>query len=70
MFFEFLIYIRFKNVFFLFFFSSFIAMFFFLPETENCSLEDIERHFSDNSKKLTDINIRRGAIEIEKNRLP
>lgn len=25
-----------------------------LPETENCTLEDIELHFSDNSKKLTD----------------
>lgn len=25
-----------------------------LPETENRSLDDIERHFSDNSKKLTD----------------
>lgn len=28
-----------------------------LPETENRSLEDIERHFSDNSKKLTDRHI-------------
>lgn len=28
-----------------------------LPETENRSLEDIEKHFSDNSKKLTDRHI-------------
>lgn len=50
--------------------SSFVTMYFLLPETENCSLEDIERHFSDNSKKLTDIDIHRNAIEVEKNRLP
>lgn len=28
-----------------------------LPETENHTLEDIERHFSDDSKKMTDIKI-------------
>lgn len=28
-----------------------------LPETENRTLEDIELHFSDNSKKLTDRKI-------------
>lgn len=31
-----------------------IVMYLILPETENISLEDIELHFSDNSKKLTD----------------
>ncbi|XP_031635118.1 facilitated trehalose transporter Tret1-like [Contarinia nasturtii] len=34
-----------------------ILMYLILPETENRSLEDIERHFSDNSKGLTDRNI-------------
>lgn len=29
-------------------------MYLVLPETENCTLEDIELHFSDNSKKITD----------------
>lgn len=38
-----------------------------LPETEDRSLEDIELHFSDNSKKLTDrkiakLNISNGKI--------
>ena len=28
-----------------------------LPETENCTLEDIEMHFSDNSKSITDRKI-------------
>lgn len=36
---------------------SFIVTYFILPETENISLEDIERHFSNNSKKITDRNI-------------
>lgn len=34
-----------------------VVMLYILPETENCSLEDIESHFSDNKKKITDINI-------------
>lgn len=34
-----------------------ILMYFFLPETENFSLEEIELHFSDNSKSLTDRKI-------------
>lgn len=29
-----------------------------LPETEQRSLEDIELHFSDNNRSITDINIR------------
>lgn len=32
-------------------------MYFILPETENRTLEDIERHFGDNSKKITDHKI-------------
>lgn len=31
-----------------------VIMYFILPETEGCTLEDIEIHFSDNSRKLTD----------------
>lgn len=34
-----------------------IVLYKILPETEGRSLEDIEMHFSDNSKKLTDHNI-------------
>lgn len=34
-----------------------ILMYFILPETENRTLEDIELHFSDNSKKITDHKI-------------
>lgn len=36
---------------------AFIVTYFILPETENISLEDIERHFTDNSKKITDRKI-------------
>ena len=32
-------------------------MFFILPETEQRSLEDIELHYVDNTKKITDIRI-------------
>lgn len=35
-----------------------ILMYFILPETENRSLEDIEMHYSDDTKKMTDIHIR------------
>lgn len=34
-----------------------IWMYLILPETENKSLEDIELHFSDNSKKMTNHKI-------------
>lgn len=37
--------------------AGLIYAYFTLPETEGRSLEDIELHFSDNSKKLTDRNI-------------
>lgn len=33
-------------------------MFFILPETEHRSLQDIELHYSDNKKGLSDIDIR------------
>lgn len=32
-------------------------MFFILPETEKRSLEDIELHYADDSKRITDIHI-------------
>lgn len=32
-------------------------MYFILPETEQRSLEDIETHYSDNTKGMTDIDI-------------
>lgn len=34
-----------------------IVMYFILPETEHRSLEDIERHYFDDSKPITDIHI-------------
>lgn len=37
--------------------SGLILMYNILPETENRSLEDIETHFSDDSKKITDWHI-------------
>ena len=40
-----------------------ILMYNIMPETENRSLEDIEFHFSDNSKKLTDRKIARVFTE-------
>lgn len=41
-----------------------------LPETENITLEDIERHFSENSRKLTDIHIQRTTKSTVDNNLP
>lgn len=42
-------------------------MFLILPETEQRSLEDIELHYVDNSKKITDIRIviNDKAVEID-----
>lgn len=40
-----------------------ILMYFILPETEGRTLEDIELHFSDNSKKLTDRKIAKKLID-------
>lgn len=36
-----------------------ILIYFVIPETENCSLKDIENHFCDNSLGFLDINIRK-----------
>lgn len=38
-------------------FFRFIVMVNILPETEGRSLENIELHYADNTKGLTDINI-------------
>lgn len=40
-----------------------------LPETENRTLEDIERHFADNSRKLTDRKIAKAKQHKKKNHL-
>lgn len=37
----------------------FVAVYNLLPETENRTLEEIELHFSDNQRPITDINIQR-----------
>lgn len=39
-----------------------VAAYKILPETEKCTLEDIEMHFSDNSKSLTDRKIARNQF--------
>lgn len=36
-----------------------------MPETEDCSLEDIEFHFADDSKKLTDWKIKKSKTKQE-----
>lgn len=51
----------------MFFSFSLISMYFLLPETENRTLEDIEIHFSDNNRKLTDIRIRK-VNDLNKNK--
>uniref|UniRef100_A0A0K8TQS7 Putative sugar transporter n=1 Tax=Tabanus bromius TaxID=304241 RepID=A0A0K8TQS7_TABBR len=38
---------------------------FMMPETENCTLEDIELHFAQNNLKLTDIKIARASTDVE-----
>lgn len=43
-------------------FFRFVVMFFILPETEQRSLEDIELHYSDNTKGITDIRIRKHLL--------
>lgn len=45
---------------------GFVLLYKIMPETENRTLEDIEMHFSDNSKKLTDRKIAK-QDETEKN---
>lgn len=50
-----------RNSLFFSLFSLFVT-FNILPETEGCTLEDIEVHFSDNQKKFTERNIVRIAM--------
>lgn len=38
-----------------------ILMYLILPETEGRSLQDIERHFSDNSKQITNWKIAKSS---------
>lgn len=45
---------------------GFVITYFYLPETEDRTLEDIEKHFSENSVKMSNINIRKiKNIEME-----
>lgn len=37
-------------------------MYYILPETDKCTLEDIELHFSDNQKSLTDRKVARNLF--------
>lgn len=39
-----------------------VVGYFIIPETENRTLEDIELHFSDNARKLTDRKIQKNVI--------
>lgn len=41
--------------------AGLVYIYIFLPETERRTLEEIELHFSDNSKKLSDIKIRKNV---------
>lgn len=43
---------------------AFITMYCVMPETEGRSLEDIERHFSNDSKKITDWKIAKSRAAI------
>lgn len=47
--------------------SRIFVLYFCLPETENRTLEDIELHFTDNSKKMYDINIVKVSQKINRN---
>lgn len=44
-----------------------IYAYFTLPETEGRTLEDIELHFADDSKKLTDLEIAKIYVQKTKN---
>lgn len=46
--------------------AGLVLMYFILPETEGRTLEEIEIHFSDNSKKITDWKIVKSSNRSEK----
>lgn len=50
--------------------AGIVLMFNILPETEGRSLEDIELHFSDNSKRITDWYIKAGTSEEQERNRP
>lgn len=41
--------------------AGFVFIFIFVPETERRTLEDIEIHFSDNNRKMTDRKIKKNT---------
>lgn len=43
---------------------GFILIYFIIPETENCSLEDIENHFSNNSLGFMDRTIKNSKEDV------
>lgn len=45
--------------------NRFFLMYNILPETEARSLEDIELHYSDNAKGITDIHIQKKSKAVE-----
>lgn len=55
------------TIFFLNSIHRFVVVFLILPETENRTLEDIESHFSDNTKGLTDRKIAKVVNVVTKN---
>lgn len=46
-----------------------LFIYFFMPETEKRTLEDIEIHFSDNNRKLTDVKIKKNVSQAKLDRL-
>lgn len=48
-------------------FLRLITFYFILPETEQRTLEDIELHYSDNSKGMTDIHIPNNRNQVKSN---
>lgn len=44
--------------------NRFITVYLIMPETEQRSLEDIELHYSDDTKGITDIHIEKKSASI------